>query len=353
MEQIWKPERNQVKYFTKDWYELSQQTGYHLGLKEESRAETFSESYFQELYSTELSRWLHVQEEVAFLMQESYGTGEPFEPSEATRQFQVAFKQKLELYKRVLPGTVLDQIADLRVFALDTAAPDVIQAVTRLCEHNERSVRAATENYTKYFQEAFVTMENEIVQHFGFHDCTVKKSILNDNTLTLWLDNAAGFTDIDQIIFENAEVLQHEAGLDGAWWLYEEIYKANDKYEFHVLLQSRGRDLIEWTVSADKVIFLRTGSNRQQPDEINRLLAEFVEKPGNELGVAFGVVMKVNINPEILPSWTIRIDNSKTVLTPAELKRYVSEHIEVEDALASFLRDHFPEFAAYFESRRG
>lgn len=54
-----------MKYFTKEWYELSQQTCFHLPLEEEKQAEACSEEYFQQLYNTELNRWLDLQEEVA------------------------------------------------------------------------------------------------------------------------------------------------------------------------------------------------------------------------------------------------------------------------------------------------
>ena len=53
-----------MKYFTKEWYELSQKTSFHLHLEEEKKAATFSEDYFQQLYNIELNNWLTLQEEI-------------------------------------------------------------------------------------------------------------------------------------------------------------------------------------------------------------------------------------------------------------------------------------------------
>ena len=36
-----------------------------------------------------------------------------------------------------------------------------------------------------------------------------------------------------------------------------EVYKVNDKYEFHVLLENRKNELIDFIISADQVSFNR------------------------------------------------------------------------------------------------
>jgi hypothetical protein len=89
----------------------------------------------------------------------------------------------------------------------------------------------------------------------------------------------------------------------------------------------------------------------QRIDEINPVLRQMIEKPGDELGVAYGMVIEVSNDPEVLPSSTIYIDDSKTVLTSVILFRYMSEHTDLKAALACFMRDHFPSFVSYFCSR--
>jgi hypothetical protein len=252
-----------MKYFTKEWYELSQKTSFHLLLEEEKQAETFSEEYFQQLYYTELNSWLHLQEEVASLMKnetvniENHTEYEPYNKHKASQQFHEGFLYNQELLKNALPETIVIQIADIRVFALNRATSSVIKAVTEFCEDNERSVNTTGENYIRYLEEASHTLDKEVVEEFGFHDCIVIKAVKNDRSLTLFLDNRGGFTDIDEVTLENFHIIKQDDVLIDSWWLYEEIYKVNDKYEFHVLLQNKKMELVDFIISADHVSFKR------------------------------------------------------------------------------------------------
>lgn len=159
--------------------------------------------------------------------------------------------------KKALPETILKQIADIRVFALNKATRSVIKAVTEFCEDNERSVINTSENYSRYLEEASDTFDKEVVEEFGFHDCIVIKTVQSESSLTLFLDNRGGFTDIDEVTFENFHIKKQDDGLIDSWWLYEEIYKVNDKYEFHVLLQNKKMGLMDFIISADQVSFKR------------------------------------------------------------------------------------------------
>ncbi|MGM0885228.1 MAG: DUF4085 family protein [Bacillota bacterium] len=258
-----------MKYFTKQWYELCQKTSFHLGLEEEKQAETFSEEYFQQLYNTELNSWLNLQEEVASIMKnnETVNTNdnneyEPFNRDKAIEQFHDGFIYNQEYLKKELPETILKQIADKRVFTLNKATRTVINAVAKFCEDNERSVTATSENYRRYMEEASNTLDKDIIENFGFHDCTITKSVQKDMSLILLLNNSGGFTNIDEVTFKNFNIIKQEGSLEDSWWLYEEVYKVNDKYEFHVLFQNNNMGLIDFIISAEQISFK---SNKKKP----------------------------------------------------------------------------------------
>ncbi|TCJ01409.1 DUF4085 family protein [Cytobacillus praedii] len=251
-----------MKYFTKDWYELCQKTSFHLPLEEEKQAETFSEDYFKQLYNTELISWLDLQEEVASIMEtaetgnrDDHNENTPFNREQEIEQFHESFLFNQACLKEELPETIVKEIADIRVFALNKATRSVINAVTNFCENNERSVAATSEEYRRYFKEASHAFDNKIVKNFGFHDCTIIKSVQNGKSLTLHLDHTGGFTNINEVTFENCTIIKQDDLLEDSWWLYEEIYKVNDKYEFHVLLQNSKMGLIDFIISADQVSF--------------------------------------------------------------------------------------------------
>ena len=225
-----------MKYFTKEWYELMQQTSYHLPLEEDEQAATFSEDYFQELYNKELAEWLELQEEVALIMETTEFVNqvgpiesEPFIKEQAIEQFQSSFHYNQMHLKEGLPETILKQVADIRVLALNRATRPVINAITQFCEENELAVNSAGEAYRKYYKEASSSIDTEISKNFGFHDCTVMKAVEDGRSLTLHIDNSGGFTTIDEVTFENFTILKQDGSLENAWWLYEEIYKVNEQ----------------------------------------------------------------------------------------------------------------------------
>ena len=249
-----------MKYFTKEWYDLCQRTSFHLSLVEEQQAETFSEQYFQQLYNSELKSWIELQEEIASIMDTMETVNseehEPFTREQAILQFHDSFLFNQMWLQQELPETIVQQIADIRVFALNKATRSVINTVTEFCEENEKIVTSTSEEYRNYYKEASHSFGKEIVENFGFHDCTIKNSVQKGNSLTLLLDNSGGFTSIDEVTFENFNILKQDDVLENSWWLYEEIYKVNGKYEFHVLLQD-GKGLIDFVISADQVSYKR------------------------------------------------------------------------------------------------
>lgn len=250
-----------MKYFTKEWYELCQKTFIHLALEEEKQAETYSEEYFQQLYDAELQNWLELQEEVASIMKdsESINTNDNteylFDKEKEIKQFSDGFIFNQEQIKRKLPEAILKQIADLRVFTLNKATKEVINDVTNFCEGNRRSVAATGESYIKYIEKSSNTLDKQIIEKFKFHDCTVTQSVQTDTSLTLFLDNSGGFTNLDEVSFDHFTIIKQEGSLEDSCWLYEELYRVNDQYEFHALLQNNKMDLIEFIVSADQVSF--------------------------------------------------------------------------------------------------
>jgi len=80
-------------------------------------------------------------------------------------------------------------------------------------------------------------------------------------SLTLFLDNTGGFTNIVEVNFENFNIIKQDDLLEDTWWLYEEVYRVNDTYEFHVLLQNNKTGLMDFIISSDQVSFTSNQKN--------------------------------------------------------------------------------------------
>lgn len=250
-----------MNYFTKEWYELCQKTSIHFSFREVKEAESFSEEYFQQLYKQELTEWLRLQKEIALhkdplgVIKENSISCHPFDRKKLSQQFYQGFIHRQEYIKTILPEEILKEIADIRVCALDKVSYKVIQAITLFCKNNEKSVNRTIKEYEKYYKKASKSFDRSIVENINFHDCSIIDVRQTEEYLLILFDNKGGFTDVDEVKFENYKIIKQDDLLQNSWWLYDEIYKINNKYELHVLLQNKKMDLVDFIISADNITF--------------------------------------------------------------------------------------------------
>lgn len=280
-----------MKYMTKEWYEKMQKTGFHLLLKVSKEAEAFSEDYFKKLYQSEEKAWLQLQEDVSkvkfedifpdefhaenidgtplelsefeeakkayFEMREQsrldFINNPAFDPEQEKKNFKQALRYNVQNLKRSLPEEILKKVADIRVLALNRASADVKKEISLFCKANKKAVEMAIKAYWKEHRKNFKNHEPAFAEDFHFHDCKVTSCRKRGSDILITLDNSGGFTDINQIVLKDCSILKQDAPLHGAWWLYEEIYKSDNGYEIHVLLQKT--KLIDFIVTVSNITY--------------------------------------------------------------------------------------------------
>ena len=222
-----------MEFFTKAWYQLCQDSGYHLLLNPRPQAAAYSEPYYRALYSGKLGAAMKLEREVCAL------TGDLFRPEEFKAAFRRDHLEQVERLRRVLPREILEQAADLRVLALDAATPEVIAAVTRWCEDNRRRAEAVMEAYQAWAAEVRPLVGPEIQDGFAFHDSQVTGAERTGDRLTLFLE-PGGYSQVRRVDFLGAQVLEEDGDLAGAYWLYGEVHPARGGSEYHSLLWKEG-----------------------------------------------------------------------------------------------------------------
>lgn len=250
-----------MHYFTKEWYELCQKTSAHFGLEEDEKAGSYSDEYFQELYKQRLKDYIHLQEEITSNYKTDKGSSSehtPFDSQKLSEQFYQAFLLNQEHIKKILPEEIFVKIADIRVYILRKATRQMIEDVTQFCQNNRKLMITTIEEYKKYYKKALESLDKSVLEKINFHDCTVIGKEQTAKTLTVLFDNLGGFTNVTKMHLDNYEIIQQDALLQNSWWLYDEIYKTNGKYELHVLLQNGNMGLIEFIVSAENISFEQT-----------------------------------------------------------------------------------------------
>ena len=167
--------------------------------------------------------------------------------------FKKGQKQKIKYLTRLLPKNILNEVADIRVLALGYITSKNKKAIEEYCNSNLQKVNQAFKKYEEYYKKTFSNEEDKIFED-NLHDSYVFDYIENNNNLELNLNSI--YSDISKIIFEDYKVIKQDGNIENAYWLYNEIYKTDNGYELHILLDVNGK-LISVIISFSKVRFIR------------------------------------------------------------------------------------------------
>ena len=205
-----------MKYMTKEWYNTMQNTDYYMFIKHiDEKANVNDDNYFNKLYIKEKKD-----------RTELYGTLN-------FKQYYIACLNKL----KKLPDTILNDGTDIRILALGYATQETYDKIKEYCITNQKKFEKAMNDYHECIKRQF---KNQIpaFEKESFHDCQITDFTHKGNDYLIELDNEGAFTEVKNIIFKNAEIVKQEGPIEKSWWLYNEIYKVDGKYEIHFLLWS-------------------------------------------------------------------------------------------------------------------
>lgn len=231
-----------MRYFTKEWYKRCNQTSFHFNLLESEAATVFSDDYFEKLYSEKLSEQLSSWKEF---------NPDEFDEVIITQQFKEAFQYNLKHLQENLPAYILDEVVDIRVLTLNIATKEVIQLIYAFCKENEKIVNQVRE---KCFNEKD-EIEDRIAYNMSFHDCKIIKFQQVDKRIYIEFDEKGCLPNLTKIEFINAVILEQDQAVERCWWIYREIYKMNNGYELHVLLQNPEMESVYLTIGFQDVVF--------------------------------------------------------------------------------------------------
>lgn len=254
-----------MKYLTKQWYKAMQEPYVYLLLKVSKKAETFSEEYYNDLYKQEEKKWIKLQKEISkevskvkfeninnecgdttklnkdeYKKQErtlvDFDTTVSFDIEKEKKQFNELHKSNIENLKYKLPNEILNNVADIRVLALNRASSVVKKLITDYCMKKDMIVEKALTDYQEYYNRELKECGDNIIEELCLHDCLITNIIKQKDKLIIELDHSGGFTDVKTVIFEDYEIIEEEMDFTNGWWLYEEIYINDNKYEIHSLI---------------------------------------------------------------------------------------------------------------------
>lgn len=286
-----------MRYLTKRWYDLCQATSLHFGMEVNEETKEYNEELYQKLYRIKEQEYItmqhrmydedprgllhddgatfvplhklfegeelkeedyhvyHMPEDQKHRIQvmiEEYDARPPFDENQCREEFyenqsiNIQFRQN-----QIMPYGLLDQIADIRVFALGYCTSSMFEQLKRISVQNEEEVNRISEACTIAAKAEQIPAD--LCEKFGFHDCKVTDYSVGSDT-TIQFDNSGGFTNYDKVTFVDAVILQQEEPIIGSMWIYHELYRTENGYEVHVLLWGDGDETPELTLCCSDII---------------------------------------------------------------------------------------------------
>ncbi|MGL5695195.1 MAG: DUF4085 family protein [Peptostreptococcaceae bacterium] len=266
-----------MRFFTKEWYNNMQKTDLHTMLKPKLKANKYSEKYYQNLYKKELKKFLKEEKEILEITDEEESSWdeisvrdengnlvnvneimspeeveelrqsilekekqaqenfqiEEYDEEKLIKQFEENHLENIEMLKTNLPEEILNDVADIRVLALDKASRSIIKRIEKYCLENEEKINHVMDEYCKHFEKIENDIAQKIIENYELHDCQILKIYKEGNDIIFDLDSSGGFRDISKIIYRDGEVLENNLD-EESYWLYDEIYRLDNGYEFHI-----------------------------------------------------------------------------------------------------------------------
>lgn len=283
-----------MRYLTKKWYQL--ETDLHEGFSIANELKDFNEALFQKIYKLEEQRYVEFEQEVydvdpRFLLEneenteqeiqrlmeeeglaredilvidmsdeeraeimkliEAFDTRPPFDAEVHRTNFKQALELATSQLENTLPREIYDQIADHRMFALGYCTREVYKQLKKISMDNDKESKKILKQYDEIRRQQDHT--EEIRNKFGFHDSIITGVIQEENNITLNFDNTGGFSDVKSVTFIDATIIKQDDTLEGYHWIYDELYRNEDGYEVHVLLD--GETLIDYIIQCKDIHF--------------------------------------------------------------------------------------------------
>lgn len=178
-----------------------------------------------------------------------------FNRKEVEKEFEESYQNGLRYSKENYPKFVSDEV-DERFLALHLMPKSIFNELKIYEKENQKEFEKIEEEAEKELSNQNIP-EDILNIFFEFHDGNIKELAQNGEDIVLTIETEEG--QIKIVNFKNGVFLENEIGKytkkdinEYCVWLYYELYKINDKYELHILIQKE-EGLKYITIKCDNV----------------------------------------------------------------------------------------------------
>lgn len=164
---------------------------------------------------------------------EEFNNRPAFDEKEVIEEFNQSYKAMLEI-KDYLPKWVYEEV-DNRLIALNFLPKSVLKKLRVEEKENKKKFDNIMKEARKVLNKQNVP--EGILDKLNLHDDRITGLDKQGNNYVMTIENYDD--EVIQIVFEEAEIIELEKlDFENCYWLYEEIYKENNTYEVHIMVES-------------------------------------------------------------------------------------------------------------------
>ena len=231
-----------MKYYTRQRYMELQALDLMTHLQSDENAAVYSEEYFSETYASDEKLFIRGRYAPIDVLQDPQDITCPYDEEAGKQLFRTNYGHKLRMLKEYLTDDIKENVADMRLLALERATPKVVSAANALSNELYARVRLQDYNYRQVFKRNFPFTTSNPLTDVCLHDSTVTAFERTSDSVIIGIKTPNLESQHIQLRFKNAEILHCDGDITGCTWLESEIYPIKKGYEIHMLLLNDAND---------------------------------------------------------------------------------------------------------------
>ena len=136
-------------------------------------------------------------------------------------------------------------------------------------------VKRMEDIYAQYICSVASALPEEKLRDFHLHDAVLLERYRDLDDLVMIFDISHALSYVKEIRFVDAEIVSCDDIQKGDYWLFEEIYLINGKYEIHILFCDLNDNPKQIIICTKNVVFKYDEAKKSSINQVKELLQKY------------------------------------------------------------------------------
>lgn len=129
--------------------------------------------------------------------------------------------------------------------------------------------------YVQYLSSVASVLPEDILRDIHLHDAVLLEKYRSLDNLVMKFDVSHALSYVKELLFIDAEIVSCDDIKKGDYWLFEEMYLINGKYEINILFCDQDDNPKQIVVCMKDVVFKYDEAKKASINQVKKLLKEY------------------------------------------------------------------------------